>query len=89
MLPFILSIVSGCPVSADSVLKLYKNSYIHKYEAERLLSFTNNLGPVFIIGAVGAGMLNSPITSIIGFIITPPPIPVSEQTVVATRVIIK
>ncbi len=37
-----------------------------KAEAERLLAFTNNSGPLFIIGAVAVGMFNSPR---IGFIL--------------------
>lgn len=33
---------------------------ISKTESERLLSFTNNSGPLFIIGAVSVGMFNNP-----------------------------
>jgi nucleoside recognition membrane protein YjiH len=33
---------------------------ITKIEGERLMAFTNNSGPIFILGAVATGMLNMP-----------------------------
>ncbi|MDY3030749.1 MAG: hypothetical protein SOS24_03175 [Clostridia bacterium] len=50
---FVLGIVSGYPLGASSAGELYRNSYITKTEAERLLAFCNNSGPLFIIGSVG------------------------------------
>lgn len=55
----VLGMVSGYPAGARLTASLYENSQISKIEAERLSSFTNNCGPLFIIGAIGAGMLNS------------------------------
>ena len=58
-LPLILGIISGYPIGASTSVKLYKDGYISKYEAERLLAFTNNSGPLFVLGAIGCGMLSS------------------------------
>lgn len=56
----IMSIISGNPVGARVVQNLFKDGILSKIEAERLSSFTNNSGPLFIIGAVAVGMLNMP-----------------------------
>lgn len=50
---FILGIVSGYPLGAITAGELYANSYLTKTEAERLLAFCNNSGPLFILGSVG------------------------------------
>ena len=49
----IIGIISGCPVGSTVVCNLYDNGICTKDEAERLLAFTNNSGPLFIIGTVG------------------------------------
>lgn len=54
-----LGIVSGYPVGAACIAALYQNGSCTKAEAERLLAFCNNSGPLFILGAVGVGMLES------------------------------
>ena len=53
---FILGIMSGYPLGAMTVCDLYEGFYISKSEAERMLSFCNNSGPLFILGAVGIGL---------------------------------
>lgn len=55
----VMGFVSGYPVGAATVSSLYKNGEISKTEAERLLAFTNNSGPIFVIGALGTGILAS------------------------------
>lgn len=55
-LALILGIISGYPVGAKMVVKLKENGICTTAEAERLLSFTNNSGPLFIIGTVGLGI---------------------------------
>ncbi len=55
-LPFMLGILSGYPVGAKCVADLYSKGQISKREGEKLLAFCNNSGPLFILGAVGAGM---------------------------------
>ena len=54
-----LGVTSGYPVGAKITADLRKNGSLTKLEAERLLAFTNNSGPLFIIGAVGTGMFGS------------------------------
>lgn len=49
----IMGIISGCPVGAKIVCDLYNDGKCTKDEAERMLAFTNNSGPLFIIGTVG------------------------------------
>lgn len=49
----IMGIISGYPVGAKIVLDIYQNGKCSKDEAERMLVFTNNSGPLFIIGTVG------------------------------------
>lgn len=57
--PFIMGLISGYPVGAKIVSYLYENGQITKNEAERLLCFTNNSGPLFIISTVGASLYGS------------------------------
>ncbi len=56
---FILGLISGFPVGAKTAISLYKNNLCTKAEAERILSFSNNAGPAFILGTVGIGIWNS------------------------------
>lgn len=53
---FILGIISGYPLGAITAGELYKNSYITKTEAQRLLAFCNNSGPLFILSSIGIAM---------------------------------
>ncbi len=57
--PLILGMLSGYPVGAKITSSLRENGKIDKIEAQRLLSFTNNSGPLFIIGAIGIGMFKN------------------------------
>lgn len=50
--PFIMGIISGYPVGAKIVTNFRKNGICTKEEAERLITFTNNSGPLFVIGTV-------------------------------------
>ena len=50
---FIMGIISGYPIGAKIVTKFRQDGLCTKAEAERLLAFTNNSGPLFIIGTVG------------------------------------
>jgi len=67
-LSMILGIISGYPIGAATSVKLYQSGYISKSEAERLLGFTNNSGPLFVLGALGIGMLSSPLNGFILYI---------------------
>lgn len=56
----LMGISSGYPVGAKITCSLLESGDISKNEAERLLAFTNNSGPLFIIGAVATGMYGIP-----------------------------
>ena len=62
---FVLGIISGYPLGAVTACQLYEGAYLSKSEAERLLAFCNNSGPLFILGAVGSAMYKSPKIGII------------------------
>ncbi|NJD03573.1 MAG: sporulation integral membrane protein YlbJ [Ruminiclostridium sp.] len=55
-----MGITSGYPVGARITCSLLENGDISRHEAERLLAFTNNSGPLFIVGAVATGMYGIP-----------------------------
>ncbi len=57
--PFAVSVLSGYPMGAKVIGDMYRNDIISQSEAKRLISFCSTSGPVFIIGAVGTGMLGS------------------------------
>jgi len=57
---FAMGITSGYPVGAKITAGMRKDKLISKIEAERLLAFSNNSGPLFIMGAVAVGMFKSP-----------------------------
>ena len=59
-LPFMIGIISGYPMGAKITSELFSDGILSKSEAQRLLPFSNNSGPLFIIGAVGTGMLKNP-----------------------------
>lgn len=65
---FIMGIISGYPVGAKIVSKFYENNICTKHEAERMLAFTNNSGPLFIIGTVGVSMFGCTEIGVILFI---------------------
>ena len=52
----IMGIISGYPVGAKIVANLKSQHLCTDVEAERLIAFTNNSGPLFIVGAVGIGL---------------------------------
>jgi len=56
---FIIGIICGYPTGAKVIADMCKEKSIKKCEAERLLAFCNNSGPLFIIGAVGTTMLKN------------------------------
>lgn len=56
---FIMSIFSGYPSGAKITSSLIKSGHITLDEGQRILTFSSTSGPLFIIGAVGTGMLKS------------------------------
>lgn len=63
--PLIIGIISGYPVGAKIVCDMRNKSLLTKAQAERLLAFTNNSGPLFILGTVGIGLFKDTTTGII------------------------
>jgi len=56
-LALIVGLISGYPMGAKTVADLCKNGEITTKEAQHLLKFCNNAGPLFIVGVVGVGLL--------------------------------
>ena len=65
---FIMGIISGYPMGAKLATNFRENNICSKEECERLLSFTNNSGPLFIIGTVGILMYGSTAIGVLLFI---------------------
>ncbi|MCX7747109.1 MAG: sporulation integral membrane protein YlbJ [Clostridia bacterium] len=55
-----MGITSGYPIGAKITSSMREEGLLTKKEAERLLSFTNNSGPLFIVGSVAVGMFKMP-----------------------------
>lgn len=64
----IMGIISGYPIGAKIATQFRENNVCSKEECERLLSFTNNSGPLFIIGTVGISMFGSSTIGLLLFI---------------------
>lgn len=55
---FLMSILCGYPVGAKLIEDFYEKGLIDEEEAKRILPLSSTSGPIFVIGAVGAGLLN-------------------------------
>ncbi|MBR3003410.1 MAG: sporulation integral membrane protein YlbJ [Clostridia bacterium] len=64
----IMGIISGYPTGAKIASRFRKDGICSKEECERLLSFTNNSGPLFIIGTVGISMFGNTTVGLLLFI---------------------
>ena len=64
----IMGLISGYPVGAKIATDFRKQNVCSKVECERLLSFTNNSGPLFIVGTVGISMYHSSTIGILLFL---------------------
>ena len=65
---FIMGIISGYPIGAKIATNFREKNICTKEECERLLSFTNNSGPLFIIGSVGILLYRNTMVGILLFI---------------------
>ena len=63
-----MGIISGYPMGAKIVSNLKSQGIFTNEEAERLLAFTNNSGPLFIIGTIGIGLFKNTTIGILLFI---------------------
>lgn len=57
---WIMSITSGYPTGARLTALFRKQKKITAEEAQRIMSFCSTSGPLFMVGAVAIGMMNSP-----------------------------
>lgn len=58
----------GYPVGAKIVTNFRKNGICTKEEAERLITFTNNSGPLFIVGTVGISLFGNTTIGLVLFL---------------------
>jgi len=56
----ITGLTSGYPIGAKTVADLRMSGELSKSDAQHLLAFCNNAGPLFILGVVGVGFFGSP-----------------------------
>jgi sporulation integral membrane protein YlbJ len=59
LLAFIMGFIAGYPMGAKMVRQLLNQHIISPNEAQKILCFSNNCGPLFIVGTVGTLMLNN------------------------------
>jgi len=62
---FSMSVISGYPMGAKIIGDLRRDETISENEAKRMLSFCSTSGPAFMLGAVGVGMLGSPLLGMV------------------------
>lgn len=55
-----MGFTSGFPIGAILTRRLCEEGFCTTYEGERLVAFTNNSSPLFILAAVGVGMFHDP-----------------------------
>ena len=55
----LLGLVGGYPIGPRTTADLYRQGSLRKDEAERLLTFSNNSNPVFLISVLGIGVFGS------------------------------
>ncbi len=56
--PIVMGMLSGYPLGAKLCCELYNEKKLSKEQAQHILCFSNNSGPLFITGTVGAVFLN-------------------------------
>lgn len=64
----IMGILSGYPTGAKIAARFRQDNICTKEECERMLSFTNNSGPLFIIGTIGISMFGNASIGLLLFI---------------------
>ncbi|MBQ9090677.1 MAG: hypothetical protein IJY52_00195 [Anaerotignum sp.] len=58
--PFFLGLLSGYPMGAKITAQLYEKRQITLAEAQHILVFSNNPGPLFLVGTISAGFFGMP-----------------------------
>lgn len=57
--PLILGMISGYPSGAKITVTLCQKNALSQKDAQRILSFCNNAGPLFVVGTVGTAFKSS------------------------------
>ena len=57
--PIVASMLSGYPLGAKYSSDIYELNYIDKKEYFRLVNVASNVGPIFLLGAVGTALLGN------------------------------
>ena len=65
---FLMGLISGYPTGAKIVTDLRNKGICTKNEGNRMLTFTNNAGPLFIIGTIGVGFFGNKTIGILLFV---------------------
>lgn len=61
---YVYGLLFGFPLGVKILAEYYKKGWIEKKEAERLLLFSNNTGPAFLIGTIGIGFLKNALVGV-------------------------
>lgn len=67
--PFVIGTLSGFPTGAKIICDLKNSKKITEVESERLISFCNNPGPLFILGTIGFSLLKDSTTGFLLLIV--------------------
>lgn len=65
---FSMSVISGYPVGAKLIADLYKSGNVSLSDAKTMTAFCSTSGPMFILGSVGAAMLNNKTLAVVIYI---------------------
>lgn len=57
--PFVLGMLCGFPLGVKCASELYRDGYLSRDEAERIIGFCNNTGPAFLVSGIGLGLRKS------------------------------
>ena len=60
VIPLAAGLVGGYPIGAQSLAQMVAEGRLEREDGAALSAFCNNPGPAFLIGAVGAGVLEAP-----------------------------
>lgn len=67
--PAVIGFLSGYPIGAKTTAQLYREGRISKEEAQYLLSFCNNLSPMFLVEYIGIHCMGLQVPAMLLFII--------------------
>ena len=57
--PFVLGLLCGFPLGVKCASELYRDGKLSRDEAERIIGFSNNTGPAFLVSGIGLGLRGS------------------------------